>query len=744
MAAPVFFMPDTATIGAPVHGPGGLLATPGLAVPRRKSRKGTWGGQRLKAAADPQERSEIARRAALARWGKYTPGSRTARGVQLSKQPKLTAPKPAAAPKKGRAAGGKKGGGRATDPAKAKRQAERDAYTQMRREQIQQDRAERQKRQQEREMERKVQQKLREEEKRKRDEEKGKKGGGGGGKGKGDKQPTPEQQAREARRAEAEARRERAATERQAAQQQRLNDSIDAFSAGVRLRPTQVEALIDAGLAQRNGPMVELTNAGRKVASRSKESQRSKAYGRPAGSAAATSAVDGRARRAHPEAHHVRPDVRAAVRPRGTGTPGHVDHQQVGGSARPAGADQGLGSLTVYKDAAGRARWIAVSTTAYYDRDREVLPIAVLDADSQRMTATGKFGPLRWWHVGQPNALDPTAPWGPGVDLGMCDYSAQVGTHRIESGTFYDQAVAERIQQSAKDFELSPGFFHTEDQPGPDGVFQAIHTFERSLVPVRHGRASNLYTALTVKEQRQMKPDEVQRRLKAMGEALGLTPEQVATFAQQIAQTDKAAAQQGVTFKSAGAQPVYSASDGSLFLVQDGRAVALKAAIMPEAKADMMPAPTPAEVAADVVEEEIEEDTGLLVGDMTMEELGDMLIRSFTTAIQQFGGDLQTRMAAMDEQLKTLGYSRMKEAQEADAIKAQIATLEAKLKSLTEDQPANTLSPDIEAALKSAGPQTPTNPATPQIPIDDPVRATAMAAWPDIYPGFQPTPVRLP
>lgn len=661
-----------------LHGPGGLLATPGLGTSKRKSRRGTW-GQRLKAAADPQERSEIARRAALARWGKYSPGSRTARGPQLSKQPKLSAPKAPAAPKKGRAAAGgkKKGGGRATDPAKAQRQAEDRAYQLQRRQQIQQDRADRIKQREQREMERKVQQKLREEERRKKQEEAKQKKGGGGGKGKQEKKPTPEQQAREARRAEAEARRERAAAERQAAQQQRLNDSIDAFSAGVRLRPTQVEALIDAGLAQRNGPMVELTDAGRTVAARKKE----------------------------------------------------------------AG-----GTLTVYKDSAGRPRWIAISTTAYYDRDREVLPMAVLDADSQRMTATKQFGPLRWWHVGEPNALNTAAPWGAGLDLGMCDYSAQIGTHRIESGTFNDPAVAERIRQTADHYELSPGFFHTADQPGPDGAFRAIHTFERSLVPIRHGRASNLYTALTVKEQR-MDPKEIERRLKAMGDALGLTPEQLAGYAGRIQQTDKSAQQQGVAFKSAQQPPaapaqVFSTPDGTMYLVQNGQAVALKAAMLPEAKAEpamAMPAPTPAEVAADVVEDEEIEGGETYVGDMTGPEFEALLMRSFTAAIQQFGGDLQTRMAAMDEQMKALGYSR----KEADAIRQQIGALEQRLKELTSDQPATGLTPDIEAALKSAGPQNPANPGGPPAPID-PVQATAMAAWPDIYPGFQPTPVRLP
>lgn len=156
-------------------------------------------------------------------------------------------------------------------------------------------------------------------------------------------------------------------------------------------------------------------------------------------------------------------------------------------------------SFTVYKDHTGAHRWLARSTTAYRDRDREILSTDALDRDSQRMTATKQFGPLRWWHVGLPDPFDPVQPWGPGLDLGDCDFSIQIGRTRVESGTFKSEAIGRRIAATADQYELSPGFFHPVDEPAPDGVFAQIRTFERSLVPTRYGRASNLFTGLTVK-----------------------------------------------------------------------------------------------------------------------------------------------------------------------------------------------------------------------------------------------------
>ena len=152
--------------------------------------------------------------------------------------------------------------------------------------------------------------------------------------------------------------------------------------------------------------------------------------------------------------------------------------------ARPAAK-----SFAVFKDARGQHRWIARTTTAYRDRDGEILAADALDRDSQRMMATRQFGPLRWWHVGDPDPLNAAAPWGPGLDIGDCDYSVVIGRTRVESGTFRDPLIARKMASVADDLEMSPGFFHGADQPGADGVFTQIRTFERSPVPTRYSRA---------------------------------------------------------------------------------------------------------------------------------------------------------------------------------------------------------------------------------------------------------------
>jgi hypothetical protein len=149
-------------------------------------------------------------------------------------------------------------------------------------------------------------------------------------------------------------------------------------------------------------------------------------------------------------------------------------------------ADGRWKSFAVFKDHQGQHRWIARTTTAYRDRDGEIISEAALDADSQRMMASKQFGPLRYWHIGQPDPLSAACAVGPGVDIGDCDYSVVIGRTRIESGTFRepsDRSEDGRGRGSPRDVAwlLPP-----PDQPDANGVFGAIRTFERSPVPRRY------------------------------------------------------------------------------------------------------------------------------------------------------------------------------------------------------------------------------------------------------------------
>ena len=98
-----------------------------------------------------------------------------------------------------------------------------------------------------------------------------------------------------------------------------------------------------------------------------------------------------------------------------------------------------------------------------------------------------------------PDPANAPAPWGPGLDLGDCDFSMVIGRTRIESGTFKSAAIA-RGGARRRLAELSPGFFHPPNARDAGGVFAQMRTFERSLVPTRYARASNLFTGIAVKE----------------------------------------------------------------------------------------------------------------------------------------------------------------------------------------------------------------------------------------------------
>lgn len=141
-------------------------------------------------------------------------------------------------------------------------------------------------------------------------------------------------------------------------------------------------------------------------------------------------------------------------------------------------------STVVVKDANGHDRWVSISSTAYEDKDKEIVSRQALKTAVALADRTGYYGPLRIWHE-------------PGLDIGDCDFMAvtEDGTFLIESGTFRRPEYAARVK-SAGDVQVSIGFLHPEGQPGPDLVYDLIAIFERSITP--HGRASNRFTSLSV------------------------------------------------------------------------------------------------------------------------------------------------------------------------------------------------------------------------------------------------------
>jgi len=89
-----------------------------------------------------------------------------------------------------------------------------------------------------------------------------------------------------------------------------------------------------------------------------------------------------------------------------------------------------MGKMSIVKQSDGKLRWVMFSSTAYQDRDGEIVSQKALADDVARADASGDYGPLDWWHVD-------------GLILGHCDYNAMDGKVLIESGTFVSEAVGE-------------------------------------------------------------------------------------------------------------------------------------------------------------------------------------------------------------------------------------------------------------------------------------------------------------
>ena len=187
-------------------------------------------------------------------------------------------------------------------------------------------------------------------------------------------------------------------------------------------------------------------------------------------------------------------------------------------------------TLTVFKEVSGRHRWILLSSNAFQDRHGEIVSTKALETDCNRADLDGDYGPLRWWHIG-------------GCDIGDCDFNAMHGRMLIESGTFRNPAVAERVKEQASELAVSIAFRHPLTEPDSDGVFHTIRRFERSLLP--KGREGNALcqVGFVTKEGMNMK----QEKIKALKELVG--EDTAKEILAQAETTQKEADQAGLAFK---------------------------------------------------------------------------------------------------------------------------------------------------------------------------------------------------
>ena len=336
-------------------------------------------------------------------------------------------------------------------------------------------------------------------------------------------------------------------------------------------------------------------------------------------------------------------------------------------------------ALAVFKDARGDLRWLSVSSTAFKDRDRQIVSSESLVRDIERSYAQGDHGPLRFWHVGRPDPL--TRSPGPGLDIGDCDFRlfAEKEHSLVESGTFRRPEYAGYIRPGD---QVSLGFFHAPSEPDAAGVFHRIHSFERSITPA--GRASNPLTSITVKEAAMAAiPTEKGAEFLARGGDPALL-EQLLTDQQGITQK---AEQAGIAFKGdqSGAEGVIA-----LLAQQTGMPADQVRAQFKEFLQTLAPAVPVAEALgltekaapppADVVEEDVEveapgDDEGPLLTEKEMDMIADRVVLKLGPAL-----DMEGKMRGYADEVRNLFSQQTAKKDDAvAALQEQVAQLQGQL-----------------------------------------------------------------
>jgi len=352
--------------------------------------------------------------------------------------------------------------------------------------------------------------------------------------------------------------------------------------------------------------------------------------------------------------------------------------------------------FTTYKDWEGNDRWIAITTTAYEDKDREIISRNAIKEAVALGDKTKERGPLLFWHV-------------PGLVMGECDFQAQGGPgdrFLIEGGTFKNKAMASLGQKlSDAGYQMSPGFIHTDDQPR-NGVYDHILIYERSAVPAN--RAANYFTRYSAAKEdskvQGLPPEKIaEYREKAAGnaEALAMLDAVLAT----VQKEDDTAQARNVVFKEAPewAQALITRVDDLGATVKEMRTAA---GINWEGAQKAFP---PAAVEGSPEEEAAEpEEEAMAEGDMEADQADDgmgdgmddaafaqLIAKAVVEALTPLL-DIEKKMAGHMGELKTAlsGFSAQKDdaAQaQATAQAEQIAALDAKLKELTGDLPTSVM-----------------------------------------------------
>lgn len=199
-----------------------------------------------------------------------------------------------------------------------------------------------------------------------------------------------------------------------------------------------------------------------------------------------------------------------------------------------ANAQKEQAYFAVYKSNDDTWRWVSISSSAFMDRDKEIIPKAALTADVERADATKEYGPLLWWHM-------------PELKIGQCDFNMMMNNFLVESGTFDDPRIAEAISDNADKLGTSLGYHYPLQRRGPGTVFKSITRFERSFLLEQF--ASNWATKVLVKENA-MTDEQKREEFKALFKNPAMGEQVLAALTVQTDAATKQAQLLGIAYKA--------------------------------------------------------------------------------------------------------------------------------------------------------------------------------------------------
>jgi hypothetical protein len=129
----------------------------------------------------------------------------------------------------------------------------------------------------------------------------------------------------------------------------------------------------------------------------------------------------------------------------------------------------------------GRWRWVTISSTAFLDKEQEIVSTEGIAKSVERSEDGQSYGPMLYWHE-------------PSIVLGECDFQAQDGLCLIESGLWHNNEVGEAARKAVGGniggWGVSIGFLPLlgSDNEIVNGrvatvVWKDIQIVERSVLP---------------------------------------------------------------------------------------------------------------------------------------------------------------------------------------------------------------------------------------------------------------------